>query len=411
MTYSPDGSSCCSSTGSSLGVEPLASTSPPVDPLFERFASWQRERHAYAREWKARSGGKVLGYFCTYLPEEVAYAAGVLPVRILGSHEPQDVSDPHIFAMFCPFCRDCLAQGLKGRYEYLDGIAIAQSCLHVRQAFSSWQQHVPVSFSYYLPFPHGVQSRRAQPYLAAEIAAFGTAVEQWSGRAIDDAALRSAAETYNENRRLLRQLYDLRRSSPPALTGVEAMQVVLSSQLVDKAAHSQALAELLPRLTGRSPVKRDDVRLMIVGSENDNLPFLQMVESLGAVVVVDDHCSGTRYFWNQAVLDDDLPGSLATRYLDRPACPSKDWPTRSRIPHVLELASEWNVKGAILIQEKFCDPHELDIPAITNALAAAGIPILFLELDVTVPEGQLRTRVEAFLEMLRQEDIFDEVPR
>ena len=71
-----------------------------------------------------RTGGKVIGYFCTYVPEEILHAAGVLPVRILGSHEPQDVTEPHIFGMYCPFCRDCLAQGLQGRYDYLDGIMI-----------------------------------------------------------------------------------------------------------------------------------------------------------------------------------------------------------------------------------------------------------------------------------------------
>lgn len=82
----------------------------------------------------------------------------MLPVRILGSHEPQDVTEPHIFGMFCPFCRDCLAQGLKGRYDYLDEIMIDQSCLQVRQACTSWDLHRLREFSYYLPMPHHVQS-------------------------------------------------------------------------------------------------------------------------------------------------------------------------------------------------------------------------------------------------------------
>jgi benzoyl-CoA reductase subunit C len=75
---------------------------------------------------------------------------------------------------------------------------------------------------------------------------------------------------------------------------------------------------------------------------------------------------------------------------------------------VLSLAKEWDVKGVILIQQKFCDPHELDIPALKKALEAEGILTLFLEFDVTVPLGQFRIRVEAFLEMLSQEEIFDD---
>ena len=376
--------------------------------MFDQFVQWERNRHDYARQWKERTGGKVLGYFCTYVPEEIPYAAGVLPVRILGSHEPQDVTEPHIFGMFCPFCRDCLAQGLKGRYDYLDGVMIAQSCLHVRQAFTSWQKHIPTEYSYYLPMPHGVQTRHAYPYLAAELAAFQRSVEEWTGVTIADEDLRRSIEVYNQSRQNLMQAYELRKSTSPPLTGEEAMEMVMSNQMVDKAEHSRAMAALLERLPSRTLDRSDDVRLMLVGSEDDDIPFVRMVESLGAVVVVDEHCTGTRYFWNQVEFDGSLHHSLAVRYIDRPACPSKDWPERTRIPHVLALAKDYNVQGAILIQQKFCDPHELDIPALKKALEGAGVPTLFLEFDVTVPLGQFRIRVEAFLEMLRQEDLFDD---
>jgi benzoyl-CoA reductase subunit C len=376
--------------------------------MFDQFVQWERNRHDYARQWKERTGGKVLGYFCTYVPEEIPYAAGVLPVRILGSHEPQDVTEPHIFGMFCPFCRDCLAQGLKGRYDYLDGIMIAQSCLHVRQAFTSWQKHIPTEYSYYLPMPHGVQTRHAYPYLASELATFQRSIEDWTGVTIADDDLRRSIEIHNQSRKNLRQVYELRKSTSPPLTGEEAMEMVMSNQMVDKAEHSRAMAGLLEQLPGRSLDRGEDVRLMLIGSEDDDIPFVRMVESLGAVVVVDEHCTGTRYFWNQVELDGSLHDSLAARYIDRPACPSKDWPERTRIPHALALAREYNVQGAILIQQKFCDPHELDIPALKKALEAAGVLTLFLEFDVTVPLGQFRIRVEAFLEMLRQDDLFDD---
>jgi benzoyl-CoA reductase subunit C len=376
--------------------------------MFDQFVEWERNRHDYARQWKERTGGKVLGYFCTYVPEEIPYAAGVLPVRILGSHEPQDVTEPHIFGMFCPFCRDCLAQGLKGRYDYLDGIMIAQSCLHVRQTFTSWQKHIPTEYSYYLPMPHGVQSRHAYPYLASELATFQRSIEEWTGTTIADDDLRRSIETHNRSRQNLKQIYELRKSTSPPLTGEEAMEMVMSNQMVDKAEHSRAMAALLEGLAGRSLSRGDDVRLMLVGSEDDDIPFVRMVESLGAVVVVDEHCTGTRYFWNEVELDGSLHDSLAARYIDRPACPSKDWPERTRIPHVLSLAKDYDVQGAILIQQKFCDPHELDIPALKAALEGAGVPTLFLEFDVTVPLGQFRIRVEAFLEMLRQDDLFDD---
>jgi benzoyl-CoA reductase subunit C len=131
-----------------------------------------------------------------------------------------------------------------------------------------------------------------------------------------------------------------------------------------------------------------------------------MVESCDATFVVDDHCTGTRYFWNNVERDGDPLASIAERYVKRVPCPSKDWPDRTRAAHVLELARAYNVQGALVIQQKFCDPHELDIPALIKALNGAGIKTLFLEFDVTVPIGQFRVRVEAFLEMLQEEELF-----
>lgn len=374
--------------------------------MMEKFKEWYEKRHEYAQEWKNKTGGKVVGYFCTYVPEEILYAAGVLPVRILGSHEPQDVTEPHIFGMYCPFCRDCLAQGLKGRYDYLDGIMIAQSCLHIRQTFTSWKLHIPIDFSYYLPMPNNVQSKRALPYLTGELTALKEALEKWTGKAITDRDLNRGIEIMNKSRKLTRDLYELRKQPNPVLTGLEAMYAVVASQMVDKKDYNETLQGILEKLPQRPVEKDSKVRLMILGSENDDTEFLQMVESLGAIFVVDDHCTGSRYFWNEVTPNQNPLEAIASRYVERVPCPSKDWPERTRMEHIKRLAQDWEVQGAIVIQQKFCDPHELDIPATIESLKQIGIPAQFLELDVTVPVGQFKTRVEAFLEMLREEDLY-----
>jgi len=374
--------------------------------MIEQFKQWEKNRHDYAKEWKEKNGGKVMGYFCTYVPEEILYAAGVLPVRILGSHEPQDVTEPHIFAMFCPFCRDCLAQGLKNRYEYLDGLMIAQSCLHIRQAYTSWIKHRPVEFEKFLCMPHKVQSPHAYEFLTEEYRVFKKEVEEWTGKKITDKDLDNAIKVYNENRRLMRKLYDLRKSDNPPITGEEVMEVVMAMQMTDKAEHNKELKKLLTKLEKHTSDREVGSRLMILGSEDDDTVFMNMVESSGATFVVDDHCTGSRYFWNEVVPGKDPLAAIAARYIDRVPCPTKDWEERKRIPHILNLCKDWNVDGAIIMQQKFCDPHEVDFVAIKKALNDTGIPTLFLEFDVTVPIGQFKIRVEAFLEMIGEEDLF-----
>jgi benzoyl-CoA reductase subunit C len=375
--------------------------------MIEMFGEWYRDRHEYAKQWKEKTGGRVMGYFCTYVPEEILYAADVLPVRILGSHEPQNVTEPHIFAMYCPFCRDVLAQGLQGRYDYLDGIMIAQSCLHIRQAYTSWDLHIDVPFSYYLPMPNHVQSPRAVPFLEGELAAFKKAVEEWAGREITDDDLERGIEIMNKNRQAMKKAFEMRKGTPPPITGLESMYMVVSSQMTEKTEHTRIVEEAMSEMEGRQPEGSGGTRLMILGSEDDDTEFIKMVESVGGTIVIDDHCTGTRYFWDEV---EDGKGSplrrIAERYVNRTPCPSKDWPKRTREQLAVKLAKEWNASGAIVIQQKFCDPHEIDIPAIRETLDKNGVKTLFLEFDVTVPIGQFRIRVEAFLEMLSEEDLF-----
>jgi benzoyl-CoA reductase subunit C len=380
--------------------------------MIEEFKQWYDDRHSYAKEWKKNNrNGKVVGYFCTYVPEEILYAANCLPVRIMGGHEPPALATPHMFDMWCPFSRDCLSQGLAGKYDYLDGVMIAQSCLHIRQAFGAWQLQVPTPWSYYLCMPNAVTTSHAKKFLAGELAEFKKAVEEWVGKTITDADLDRGIDIMNTNRRLMKQVYEFRKEDNPPLTGAEAMTMVWSSQIMDKREHTVLVEQLLRDLPNRRLDRDPGVRLMIVGSENDDRLFMEMVESIGATFVIDDHCTGSRYFWDEIVAQGDRLQAIANRYCDRVPCPSKDFTQgtweRKRFPHITNLAKEYRAQGAVLIQQKFCDPHECDIPSLRRQLEINGIPCYFLEFEVTVPVGQFRIRIEAFIEQLRADELFD----
>ena len=369
----------------------------------EKFREIVNNRHKYAQQWKEETGKKVIGYLCTYVPEEILYAADLLPVRIIGSHEPQDVTEPYIFNMYCPFSRDCLAQGLKGRYDYLDGIITAHSCLHIRQTFASWVRHIPISYNHYLFVPAHVHSPSAHSCLVGELTRLKNSLEEWTGKTISEQALDHAIEVYNTNRRLLKKVYELRRSNTPPISGTEAMEMVLAGMFMDKEEHNRLLEEVLADQPQPTRLEEPTTRLMLIGSENDDLEFLRLIESLGADVVVDDHCTGTRYFWNEVIWQEDRLSAIATRYLNKPPCPLKDLVERHRFSHILKLARDYNVQGVFLVQQKFCDPHEFDMAPIESLLKENHIPTLFLELDMTIPAGQFRTRIEAFLELLQLE--------
>lgn len=371
-----------------------------MEEIFQQFRDWIENRHEYAKAWKERTGGKVFAYFCTYVPEEILYAADILPVRVFGSHEPVTVTEPYIFAMYCPYCRDCLAQALKGRYKYVDGIVEGQACLHMRQAYNAWRLHIPIDFAHYIHVPHGVQTSHAVEYLANELAVFKKAVEDFIGRKLTDEDLDRGINIMNKNRELMKKVYEYRKLDKPKLTGLEAMEMVLASQVTDKEEHNKFLEKLLEQLPSRELNRDPGVRLMIIGSANDDRDFMKNVEALGATFVIDEHCTGSRYFWDLVKPGEDRLYAIAERYVRRVACPCKDWPEFTRINHAVKLAQDFKVQGALVIQNKFCDPHGIEIPPLREALKSVGIDSYPLEFDVTVPWGQFRTRVEAFLEAL-----------
>jgi len=371
-----------------------------IDEIFAQLREWIDNRHEYAKAWKKRTGNKAVGYLCTYVPEEILYAADILPVRILGSHEPPTVTEPYIFAMYCHFCRDCLAQGLKGRFTYLDGIVEGQSCLHLRQAFNAWRLHIPIEYAHYIYVPHGIQTPRAIPYFTQELAKFKQSLEKWTDKTISNQDLDKGIAILNRNRELMLRITEYRKANPPKITGLEAMEMTLSSQIVNKEEHSKLLERLLQELPNRRLNRQSNIRLMIIGSEDDDRVFMKNVEDLGATFVVDEHCTGTRYYWNNVTQNEDRLAAIASRYVNRVPCPSKDWPELTRIQHAVNIAKEYNVNGALIIQNKFCDPHGIEIPPLKDALAQIGVQTYPLEFDVTVPWGQFRTRVEAFLETL-----------
>ncbi len=370
----------------------------------EKFQQWFDMRHYYAKEWKKKTGGKVVGMFCTYQPEEILYAADILPVRIFGGHDAPTQAEPYMYSgLQCPHCRCCLSEGLKGRYDYLDGIIVSNTCLTERPLFWAWVQHIGVDYHYYLMTPHASQTTGIYKFFKRELVPFKESIEKWIGRTITDQDMDRGIEIMNTNRSLMRQVWEYRKMADPPLTGVDALDISLSEQVTDKREHSEALRGLLRELPQRNLKRETGTRLMMVGSEHEDREFVQMVEekmTLPATIVTEEICTGTRYFWSNVVPQEDRLAAIAARYIDRVPCPGKDWPERRRFDQVLNLAKEYKVEGAIVFQQKYCEPHELDIPDLRQFLADNGIPSYFLEFDVTVPIGQFQTRVEAFVETM-----------
>lgn len=357
----------------------------------------------YIEDWKMTKGKRVIGYLCTNLPEELIYAAGILPVRILGSNEPESITQSHLFqAALCSFSRDCFAQCLKGKYDYIDGIIYGLCCMHTRQVFQEWQRIKHDAFAYELQVPMLLHNPDAKRYLIGEIQDLKSALEKWIGQYIPDSNLDRAIEIYNTNRQLMLSIYELMKSDNPPLTGVEILQMALTGMLIDKEVHNQLLKEVLVKLSAMKGTGKHGPRLMLLGSVNNDFKLIELIEDCGARIVIDDYCTGNRYYQNQVLAEGNHLAALANRMIEQPPCPLKDLSSeRLRGKHISKLIDEYRVDGVVYTIQRQCDSHGLDYPSIQSLTDNKAVPMLKLELEHPSTIGQYRTRIEAFIEMLK----------
>jgi bzd-type benzoyl-CoA reductase N subunit len=358
----------------------------------------------YVADWKGK-GKKVVGYVCSYLPEEILYAADILPYRITGQGcEDTSLADTYLARVNCTFARCCLENAMTGRFDFLDGAVFVNGCDHIRRAFDNWEAHEKTRpFMYILPVPH-VLSQEAGHWFREEVASFTQSVENHFGVQIGAERLSEAVAIYNETRRLVRRLYDLQAGESPPITGSQMVKVLSAATRMPKDRFNQVLAALLEEGAKEQGGGDGRIRLLVAGSMMDDVDLVEHVEDLGAIVVADTLCIGSRSYWDLTDEDKEPMEALAHRYFHHVPCPRMYGEYGQRLAFVKEQAKRSNADGVILEQIKFCDLHGTDNALLKRDLEKENIPALELERQYgpLADAGRVRTRVQAFLERIRR---------
>ncbi len=342
-----------------------------------------------------------IGWFCTYTPEELIFAAGFHPFRIREEISATKFADTYIHHNICPFVRRSLEYGFQNKDPKFLGVVITNSCDAMRCLYHNWKKYLPsTSFIHFLHVPR-IRNSLAVEYFTKEIMGLKRALEDYSGRRIEESSLHSALRTYQESRELLKKLYDLRREERIDLDGVTFYRIMKESQEMPKAEFNPSLKNLIEKASEnqKREIKKRP-RVMIVGSLLRSERVIEIIEGAGAKVVVDDLCFGRRYFEFNVEESDDLLTSLSKGYLSKVPCARmKD--SHLRLMESERLVEEYRVEGIIYLTLKFCDNHLYDYPLFRDYFQRKGIPFLQIEDDFKGENvGQLRTRIEAFLEVI-----------
>jgi len=363
-----------------------------------------------ARELK-KQGKPIIGYLCALTPVEIIAAAGFIPFRIKGNvNEPITKADTEMETIVCPLVRSCFDMSLKGKYEFLDGIVIPHACDSITRSYSTIRYSLGLPYSHFINVPHTTKDI-SKDFFKAELSTFRKSLARFAGKEISDESLFQAIQLQNENKAKVKELYRFRKSDPPLISGTEISKVLVAAMGLPVGEANELLDGVIDEVKKRaSPPAKKLPRIMVVGAQVDDMAFIKLIEDSGASVVVDSMCVGTRDYFFDVDIAQDPYDSMADYYLGKLNCPRtyREWTggtyeedLEARFGDIGGFIKEFKVDGVILYLLKYCDPFGFEVPARIKYIQSLNTPALYLEDEYSMSTiGRLRTRIQAFLEIL-----------
>ncbi|MBO8128914.1 MAG: 2-hydroxyacyl-CoA dehydratase [Peptococcaceae bacterium] len=356
----------------------------------------------------------VVGWLCSYTPEEIIEAAGFRPYRILPRSNLSPSIDSYITGNLCSRVKNCLGYALSGRYDFMRGIVTTFSCNALTHMYNIWKEYIGDIFVYNIEIP-AHRDKEACAYLQNELAKMFAALADRAGVRPDYRALYDAVLARLETMQLLNRMQALRIRDNPPLTGLEAIKITEMASTVPRSIFNTALRRYLATMEQKTEPDRSNTRPRILITGGFIPRFLvAMVEEYGGLVVAEDGCNGYRHF--AGIPQEEAGGSedaenctaekqllqlLANRHLKRPPCARMHGATVQRSQEISRLAGQYKAAGIIHYSLKFCDCNIYEFPVLKDKAAELGVPFLHLEGEEhNTGTGQLETRLQAFLEIV-----------
>ena len=373
--------------------------------------TYYRQYGLRARQLKDE-GKKIIGYLSALGPVEILTAAGVVPFRLKGfANEPITKADAFMETIVCPFVRSAFDAALKGKFDFLDGMVLPHLCDSMDRTNDVWSYNLNLSYWHFLDVPHATDNP-SLTFFKEILQLLVGSLEKFTGRKITNEALKEAVKAHNENRRTMRELYDLRKTNPPAISGPEMMMVLVAAMGLPVDESTALIKSVIAEVKARGAASNGKKpRIMLVGAQIDSIEVAELIENAGAYLVVDELSMGSKLYWDDVEATADPLTSIAERYLRKLKLPTTfvdigdtyEKKLDARFGFMKEHVKDFAVDGAIILVYKYCDPYGFEVPAVKSYLEAAGASVLYLEDEYSTSTLQrMKTRIEAFLEMMAQ---------
>ena len=359
-----------------------------------------------ARRWLDENpDGRVLGHFQVYFPEELAHAAGVLPLKIAGADTSVQIgqADAHLAAFVCSIARSALEMVMSGDLDILDMFVFPPICDVARHSCAVWARNFEEINSQIIYIPHNAASPSAVRYLSDEYRRILRAIEELSSTRVSDAALRASIALFNENRRLLREVARIKRETPWLLSTVEAYILTRTSGVMPREEHNDLLRRALAELETREARPQDRIKVVFTGGfcEQPPLDLLSVIQDT-CYIVDDDLMVGARWIIDDIDGDGDPLEALADAYFNRSDySPVQHDPRKPKEDMLLQKIRGAGAEAAIIAAAKMCEPGLEEQVGYSQRLYDEGIPHLVIEFEEkSTTFEQTRMEVETFAESL-----------
>ncbi len=355
------------------------------------------------KRWR-ESGGKVLGHFQVYFPEEIAHAAGMLPMKMFGASVETRNADSRFGSFLCSILKTCLEQVLSGRVE-LDMFVTHPICDAARNLAPIWGRNYdyPCQILY---LPQNPNSSYSIQYLKEEYERIQGVIEKVAEKKITDDDLRNSIAVYNKNRALLRKLYEIKRERPWLISINEAYVLTAVGGLISKEEHNEILEEALPLLEKRKARKQDRIRVVFEGGFCEQPP-LDMLRTIGrsCYVVDDDLLIGMRYILEDIEPGNDPLNAMAEAYINKSTYSPVQHDLRKPKEKMLkERVKNANAEAVIITAAKMCEPGLEEQVTYTQEFDKDNTPYFVSEFEENMTSfDHLEIQLETFVENL----IFD----
>jgi benzoyl-CoA reductase subunit C len=361
-------------------------------------------RFPTAKRWR-EAGGRIVGHFQVYFPEEIVHAAGLLPFKVRGAPIEPKQSDSRFGSYLCSIIKTSLELALGGTVEF-DLFVTHPICDAARNLAAVWGRNFPYSCQI-LYLPQNAASPSAAVYLRGEYDRLRREVERVAGREITEDQLRRSIGVFNENRALLRELYALKRDEPWKVAAHEAYALTAIAGLMPREEHNDLLRATLPLLRERAARPKDRIRVVFEGGFCEQPPF-DLIRAIGrsCYVVEDDLLIGLRWILSDVPLDGDPLAQLAGAYLDRSSySPVQHDPRKPKERMLLDRVRSSGARAAIIAAAKMCEPGLEEQVAYVHALDEAKVPYFVTEFEESMTSfDQLEIQLETFVENLLFEE-------